>query len=576
MPAFRLRFANQFGLLAAALIFCGIGVGVYWGSQRYIADATAVAHSNQVIAAIDAIHAELRDAESAQRGYLLTGEIDYLADYRGRRDSLQPDFDRLQALVRDNPDQLGRARGLREMSEQRIAQIEATLAGYAQGGLMAAQAHIGREVLDTSRAIRVQARAMLEAERELLIGRDVSSRHSAGILRALALLGIPLGIAMVGLVYWLLLHEIRRRARAEHASTDAQRRLLDSVEQLEQGTANLHELSRYGRLLQSCLDADEAIALAAGLFSKLLPEAGGTLYRIRASQDYAEEVAQWGEHTMASAAMLPPGDCWALRRGQSHGRRTGEAGVSCQHVAGSSAVDIASTLCVPLVAQGTQLGFIYLSATADAFHARAELVETAAEQLSMALFNLELQRRLRIQSIREPLTGLFNRRYLEESLERELARCRRRGLPLALLMLDLDHFKAFNDLHGHPGGDALLAGFGQLLQSLSRPEDIACRYGGEEFTLILPETGEPAALQRSETIRVAVEAMRVQHLGAELDCATVSIGLAVHPDHGDSVEILLRRADQALYQAKRDGRNRVRSAGASLPRSAPAAGNGDS
>ncbi len=99
----------------------------------------------------------------------------------------------------------------------------------------------------------------------------------------------------------------------------------------------------------------------------------------------------------------------------------------------------------------------------------------------------ELQARLRVQSIREPLTGLFNRRYLEESLARELARCERRHMPLGLMMLDLDHFKRFNDLHGHAGGDALLSEFGRLLQALSRDEDIACRYGGEEFTLILPE-----------------------------------------------------------------------------------------
>lgn len=188
-----------------------------------------------------------------------------------------------------------------------------------------------------------------------------------------------------------------------------------------------------------------------------------------------------------------------------------------------------------------------------------QLIETAAEQLAMALSNLELQERLRIQSIREPLTGLFNRRYLEESLARELARCARRGLPLALMMLDLDHFKRFNDTHGHPGGDALLAGFGRLLQQLSRQEDIACRYGGEEFTLILPESTPQAAAERAEQIRAAVEAMRVPHLGKDLPPVTVSIGLACFPHDGQEPEALLRSADQALYRAKAQGRNRVES-----------------
>ncbi len=561
----RFRFANRYGLIVAALIFGAIGVGVLWGTQRFIVDANLVAHTNQVIAGIDAIEARLRDAESAQRGYLLTGRVDYMVDYRNNRDSLTPGFESLQKLLSDNHDQLDHVQQLQRLTNQRLTQIEATLSAYAEGGLLAAQVHIGQEVLETSRAIRAQARRLLEIEQGLLAGRAVSSHQSANVLRSLALLGIPLGIAMVVLVYCLLLREIRRRARAERASSDAQQRLLLSVEQLEQGSASLRELGRYSGLLQSCMSGDEAIHLAAQLLSRLLPEAGGTLYRIRASQDYAEEVARWGEHAAGSAGMLSPGDCWALRRGQAHLRSASEAGICCPHVTAPAPGTAASTACIPLIAQGTQLGFIYLSAVADTLLARMDLVETAAEQLSMALFNLELQERLRIQSIREPLTGLFNRRYLEESLTRELSRCQRRGLPLALIMLDLDHFKAFNDLHGHVGGDALLAGFGRLLQSLSRPEDIACRYGGEEFTLILPEVGMQAALARAEAIRVAVQAMRVRHLGQELPGVTVSIGVACHPDHGDAAETLVRTADQALYRAKHVGRNRVQSAGEVMP-----------
>lgn len=562
----RFRFANRYGLIVAALIFGAIGVGVLWGTQRFIVDANLVAHTNQVIAGIDAIEARLRDAESAQRGYLLTGRIDYLVDYRNNRDSLEPGFGWLRELLTDNPGQIKQVEALQGLANQRMSQIEATLSAYGQGGLPAAQIHIGQEVLETSRAIRTQARRMLEIEQGLLAGRAVSSHQSANLLRSLALLGIPLGIAMVILVYCLLLREIRRRASAERASSDAQQRLLLSVEQLEQGSASLRELGRYSGLLQSCMSSEEAIHLAAQLLSRLLPDAGGTLYRIRASQDYAEEVARWGEHAAGSVGMLAPSECWALRRGQTHLQRIAEEAVRCSHILAPASGSPASTACVPLIAQGTQLGFIYLSAVADTLLARMELVETAAEQLSMALFNLELQERLRIQSIREPLTGLFNRRYLEESLSRELSRCQRRGLPLALIMLDLDHFKAFNDLHGHVGGDALLAGFGRLLQSLSRPEDIACRYGGEEFTLILPEVGMPAALARAEAIRGAVQAMRVRHLGQELPGVTVSIGVACHPDHGDGAEALVRCADQALYRAKHGGRNRVQSAGEAMPK----------
>src|SRR5690606_13720823 len=170
---------------------------------------------------------------------------------------------------------------------------------------------------------------------------------------------------------------------------------------------------------------------------------------------------------------------------------------------------------------------------------------------------LSLRERLRLQSIRDPLTGLFNRRYLEESAAREIARCERRDCPLSLMMLDIDHFKAFNDVHGHAGGDALLARFGKLLAEHSRGEDIACRYGDEEFTLILPEAPAEAAMQRAGAIRSAVEAMRVQHMGRELPQVTVSIGVATFPANGNTPEALMRAADEALYRAKHEGRNRV-------------------
>jgi diguanylate cyclase (GGDEF)-like protein len=181
----------------------------------------------------------------------------------------------------------------------------------------------------------------------------------------------------------------------------------------------------------------------------------------------------------------------------------------------------------------------------------------AVEQLSLALSNLRLQDSLRTQSIRDPLTGLYNRRYLEESLTRELARCDRVNKPLSVLMIDLDHFKRFNDTHGHDGGDALLTHAGRVFQAHCRAEDIACRYGGEEFTLILPEVDAERARQRAEEIRLAVEKLDVQHRRERLSSVTTSIGVGTFPDNARAMDELLRRADAALYKAKQQGRNRV-------------------
>lgn len=553
----RHRHANRIGLLVAAAIFVLIGVGVLLGAQRFIGDANRVSHTNEVIALVGAIEAHLRDGESAQRGYLLTADVDYLADYQRSRGDLPEMIAALQSLVRDNPEQTRRALAWKIEIERRLGQMDATLGNYATGGLPSAQRSIGLEVRRTSAALRAQARQLVATERQLLVQRAASSRNSATLLRALAILGIPLGLIIIAVVYSLLVGEIRRRARAEDAGDLARAELLDNIDALERQGTDLNELSRYGGMLQSCVSVEEAVGLATQYFSRLLPDAGGTLYRVRASQDYAEEVAHWGEHALNGPAMLPLSDCWALRRGQPHVHRAHHELLPCAHVATPTLGATPTYVCVPLIAQGSQLGLLYLSGHDDAFLARMDLVKTAAEQLSMALSSLELQSRLRVQSIREPLTGLFNRRYLEESLARELARCERRGMPLGLMMLDLDHFKRFNDVHGHAGGDALLAEFGRLLQALSRDEDIACRYGGEEFTLILPEADPITVQARAEAIRAGVEGMRVVHLGQELPHVTVSIGVAMFPQHGGLGDTLLRQADVALYRAKHAGRNRV-------------------
>jgi two-component system, cell cycle response regulator len=164
---------------------------------------------------------------------------------------------------------------------------------------------------------------------------------------------------------------------------------------------------------------------------------------------------------------------------------------------------------------------------------------------------------LRSQAVRDPLTGLFNRRYMGEALERELRRAEHGGQPVSLVMLDVDHFKRFNDLSGHQAGDDVLVRVGSLLQARTRREDIACRYGGEEFLLILPGAPLEAARRRAEELRRVVREMTVEHQGQGLGRITVSAGAACFPEHGGTSDELLRAADVALYRAKELGRDRV-------------------
>jgi len=178
------------------------------------------------------------------------------------------------------------------------------------------------------------------------------------------------------------------------------------------------------------------------------------------------------------------------------------------------------------------------------------------ERISLALANLRLREVLRGQSLRDPLTGLFNRRYMEESLERELRRAVRNNQSLALLMLDLDHFKRFNDTFGHQAGDTLLRAMGDFLIQRTRGQDAACRYGGEEFALILSGASAEAACRRAELLREDLKHLTVQQAGQVLGSVTLSIGISTFPGHATTEE-LLHAADQALYRAKSEGRDRV-------------------
>jgi diguanylate cyclase (GGDEF)-like protein len=234
-------------------------------------------------------------------------------------------------------------------------------------------------------------------------------------------------------------------------------------------------------------------------------------------------------------------------------------------------------MCIPLTAQGATLGVFHLLAqapdTQPDFEAHrtlarrgqgrtvdGRLTESArnlglwvAELLALSLANFRLRETLRAQSTRDPLTGLFNRRYMEDSLERELYRAAREQGSLGVIMADLDHFKALNDRSGHVAGDAVLRSVADLLHDNVRAEDIVCRYGGEEFTILLPNAGLEEARIRAEALRIAAAGLSI----ADGHGLTISLGVAAYPDHGNTATDLISAADVALYEAKSLGRDRV-------------------
>lgn len=335
----------------------------------------------------------------------------------------------------------------------------------------------------------------------------------------------------------------------------ANERLTQWGRELERRNSEINLLGQMGELLQSCNTSAEAYTGIQVFMRKLFEQDSGGLFVFGDSPSSVEMVASWGERR-PEEAILTMEECWGLRRGRVHGRMDVEAGLRCPHVA----EDVAASICIPMMAHGSALGVLHiLPSTADPerWDAAQHLGTRVGEHLGLALAKLRLQETLHHQSVRDPLTGLFNRRYMEDALTRELRRAERQGRPLGVLMIDIDHFKRFNDTLGHDAGDALLRALGTFLQKQVRSGDIACRYGGEEFTVLLPDAPAEVATLRAETIRSAAKELQVRHGSTVLDKVTLSLGVAVFPANGTTRESLMQNADVALYRAKKEGRDRV-------------------
>jgi diguanylate cyclase (GGDEF)-like protein/PAS domain S-box-containing protein len=359
-----------------------------------------------------------------------------------------------------------------------------------------------------------------------------------------------------------IVRDISQRKRDEELVRQANDQLTTWVNQLERRNREGALLNEMGDLLQICQTVDEAYRVIEQSARRLFPECSGAVYALNASRNLIETVAVWGDLAdEMRRQVLAPDECWAFRRGRSYRIADTRDGVLCQHVIRSMEDDKGAShsyLCIPMMAQGEALGVLHVRYSIEtAIAADESLATNVAEHIALALANLRLRETLRIQSIRDSLTGLFNRRYMEEMFERELQRAARKGTPLGVIMLDIDHFKHFNDTFGHEVGDALLRELGNLLHVRFRGADIACRYGGEEFTLILPEASLDMTQQRGEELRQAIDSVRLERLGQPVGAVTLSLGVAAFPDHGSNKESLLRIADAALYRAKKEGRNRV-------------------
>ncbi|WP_333977998.1 diguanylate cyclase [Sphingomonas aerolata] len=348
--------------------------------------------------------------------------------------------------------------------------------------------------------------------------------------------------------------------RLEGAVSDqgASERQLQVVNaELERNTKTLRErgdvielLGGMAHRMQAARTDDELAQIIRVFVPQVLPDIPGALYAHNNSRNCLVPVASWGDIVVPDDGFAPE-RCWALRRGQSHSVVDPRRDIVCAHVAEGEVYH-----CEPLLAGGEVIGVLYLRGRIEAENRFRMNVLT--ENIASALVNHRLQRSLREQTIRDPLTSLFNRRYMEEALKLEIARASRSGNPLSLVMCDVDHFKRFNDEFGHDAGDAVLQQVAAEMRSRFRDGDVVCRFGGEEFTIIAPGTTAEALAKRVDIVRQAIAEIAVRHGNRALGSTSMSFGIATWTDIMDREgATLIQAADIALYQSKRDGRNRA-------------------
>ena len=345
--------------------------------------------------------------------------------------------------------------------------------------------------------------------------------------------------------------DITERKLAEDALASAKASLEEKVQELEQRNQEMSLFSQMQAALQNCSLEEETYQILAQYAGQLFPAQGGALYQLFPDGEM-NCIVEWSDTEDVNIKD------WRCERCERLNTQSMADFIQCYGERGAAPSPENPLICIPLSLQGRPWGLLQLALRPG--HQTGPLEKLAVstmQQFLLTVENLRLRESLRMQAIHDPLTGLFNRRYMEAALESEMSRAVRKGTTVGIIMLDIDHFKDFNDSWGHEVGDIVLRQLGVFLQASVRNEDIACRYGGEEFLIIMPEISQEKVVQRAEGLRAGVRTLNPDAGLPWQGKLSISLGVADFPHDGQTAQEVLQAADQALYQAKRAGRDRV-------------------
>ena len=365
------------------------------------------------------------------------------------------------------------------------------------------------------------------------------------------------------LMFQDIVRDIGEQKRSEARIQQANEQMTSLIAELEERNRQNVILREMREFLLASATSGEIGPVVARSLGVLLPGLQGAMFLLSPSRTDLEMAARWGEYPDSiEDALFAPDACWGLRRGMAHVVDDAHDGLVCPHLCHTT---LAAYACLPLMARGEVLGLLHVRLCAAANGGNnaqtlgpvRELAATVAEELSLSIWNIRLRESLSDQAIKDSLTGLYNRAFMEDSLQREVYRAGRNGSHVGVIMVDVDRFKRFNDAHGHEAGDLVLAELATLLKWQVRKGDVVCRYGGEEFVLILPGSSPHDTFERARQVQAGIRGLHVSYGGRDLGAVAASMGIASYPENGLKCADLIRVADVALYQAKQDGRDRI-------------------
>ena len=361
---------------------------------------------------------------------------------------------------------------------------------------------------------------------------------------------------------FLVLIPVNNTKLVEGSTTEINDEIVKGLSVLEQCYSEIALTSKMGSFLESCINLAEANRVITQFLPLMFPSFDGALYLLNDSNNMYETTSSWGK-TVESDETFDADSCWAVRRRKAHFFNCGENEDFCSHCGKGMKHGYMD---VPMIAQGKILGLLHLEKKDEAEKNANDnmltdlgknLAAIVASQLAFALSNIRLQEAAREQAIRDTVTGLYNRRYMEQALDKEIRQAARNNASVGVITLYIDNFRKFNDRHGYKSGDLIIRNLGDFLKNNSHPGDIVCKCSGDKFAMICPRISPDEVKQRAKGILEGLGYFNKRHQDLYQEPLTLSLGIAIFPENGNTSEQIIKLADMALNQAAQEGGNKI-------------------